>query len=296
MLIAVPLFGTLGQAAFQAALALRATVVLQPRFEPAEIARLAIATDTDVLVVVPVMLEMLLESGVPLTRLRVVLSGGSALPGDLATRFMDAYGDVLYNIYGSTEASCISIARPMDLRRAPDTAGRPPYGTVVAIVDEAARQVPPGTVGRICVRNTILIDGYTSGAKVTMHDGLLATGDLGHLGRDGLLFIDGRGDDMIISGGENVFPQPVEDILGLLPQVREAAVVGVADATFGQALAAFIVLRDGQRLDAERVRAHVRQHLPRSSVPRDVTFIRTMPRNAAGKVVARELVAGDDAK
>jgi acyl-CoA synthetase (AMP-forming)/AMP-acid ligase II len=220
--------------------------------------------------------------------LRVVAVSGSALPGGLATRFMDGYGDVLYNLYGSTEASWVSIATPNDLRRAPGTAGRPPHGTKVAILDEEGKPLPEGKVGRIFVSNDMLFEGYTSGATAQTHEGLLSTGDLGHVD-DGLLFVDGREDDMIISGGENVFPSEVEDLLAGLPQVREVAVVGVSDTEFGQRLAAYLALHPGERLDADAVREYVHHFLARFSVPRDVYFVHALPRNATGKVVTREL-------
>src|SRR6185369_10836177 len=104
-------------------------------------------------------------------------------------------------------------------------------------------------------------------------DGLLATGDVGHMTADGLVFVDGREDDMIISGGENVFPLEVEDLLGRLPQIREVAVIGVADQEYGQRLAAYVVLNPGALMDANQVREYVRGHLARFCVPRDVLFL-----------------------
>jgi acyl-CoA synthetase (AMP-forming)/AMP-acid ligase II len=223
------------------------------------------------------------------TPLRVVAVSGSALPGGLATRFMDAYGDVLYNLYGSTEASWVSIATPEELRHAPNTAGRPPHGTRVSIVSQAGAPMPPGHTGRILVGNEMLFEGYTNGTSGARQDGLLATGDLGHVDQDGLLYVDGREDDMIVSGGENVFPSEVEDLLAGLPQVREVAVVGVPDAEFGQRLVAWIALYPGEVLDADAVREYVRRNLARFAVPRDVRFVRALPRNATGKVVPRDL-------
>jgi acyl-CoA synthetase (AMP-forming)/AMP-acid ligase II len=288
--VAAPLFHTWGYAALQIGLALRATIVLQRRFDPADTLAALAQHRCSALFAVPVMLQRLLDVPVPDPRppLRVVAVSGSALPGGLATRFMDGYGDVLYNLYGSTEASWVSIATPVDLRRAPGTAGRPPHGTKVAIIDEDGKPLPAGKVGRIFVSNDMLFEGYTSGATALTHDGLLSTGDLGHVD-DGLLFVDGREDDMIISGGENVFPSEVEDLLAGLPQVREVAVVGVSDTEFGQRLAAYLALHPGERLDADAVREYVHHFLARFSVPRDVYFVQALPRNATGKVVTRDL-------
>jgi acyl-coenzyme A synthetase/AMP-(fatty) acid ligase len=223
-------------------------------------------------------------------RLRVVATSGSALPGELATRFMDRFGDVLYNLYGSTEVSWVSIADPSDLRADPHTAGKAPYGTRLEILDDAGRPVPPGEVGRVFVGNDMLFEGYTrDGASVDVRDGLMATGDLGRLAEDGRLRLTGRGDSMIVSGGENVYPGPVEDVLVAHPDVREAAVIGVDDPDFGQRLAAYLVLAEGATLDADGVRALVRERLSRFSVPRDVIFLDELPRNATGKVVPRDL-------
>jgi acyl-CoA synthetase (AMP-forming)/AMP-acid ligase II len=229
------------------------------------------------------------RSNRPLPRLSVVAVSGSALPGGLATRFMDRFGDVLYNLYGSTEASWASIATPADLRSAPHTAGRPPHGTAMAVLDSTGRPVPAGTTGRLFVGNEMLFEGYTNGASGVRLDGLLATGDLGYVDGDGLVFVSGRSDDMIVSGGENVFPSEVEDLLAALPEIREVAVIGVADDEYGERLAAYIALNPGSSLTDDQVRAHVRQHRARFCVPRDVVFVPALPRNATGKILKREL-------
>ncbi|MFG1886619.1 AMP-binding protein [Micromonospora sp. NPDC049051] len=291
VMIAAPIFHTWGYAALQVCFALRATVVLHRRFDPAATLAALTAQRCDALFAVPVMLQRLLEVPPPDPRppLKVVAVSGSALPGGLATRFMDVYGDVLYNLYGSTEVSWASIAGPAELRTAPTTAGRPPHGTRLAILDEAGGPVPTGEVGRIFVGNEMLFEGYTSGATRESRNGLLDTGDLGRVDTGGLLFVDGRADDMIVSGGENVFPSEVEELLARLPQVREAAVIGVPDPQYGQRLAAFLALHPGETLDPEAVREYVRHYLARFSVPRDVIFVKYLPRNATGKVLTREL-------
>ncbi|MFC0526138.1 AMP-binding protein [Phytohabitans kaempferiae] len=290
IMIAAPLFHTWGYAALQVSFALRATVVLQRRFEAAGCVALAAQHRVRGLFAVPVMLQRLLEVAPPASNpLRVVAVSGSALPGGLATRFMDAYGDVLYNLYGSTEVSWASIATPRDLRTAPQTAGRPPHATRLAILGPSGQPVPPGQVGRIFVGNEMLFEGYTSGVDKETHDGLIATGDLGCVDREGLVFVVGREDDMIISGGENVFPSEVEHLLADLPQVREVAVIGVPDPEYGQRLAAYLALHWGETLDADAVREYVRRYRARYCIPRDVYFVPYLPRNATGKVVVRDL-------
>jgi acyl-CoA synthetase (AMP-forming)/AMP-acid ligase II len=288
MHIAAPIFHTWGYAALQLALATRATIVLQRKFDPVGCA--AAANGCDSLFAVPVMLQRLLEAGVvPKVKPRVVAVSGSALPGGLATSFMDRWGNSLYNLYGSTEASWASIATPADLRKDPGTAGRPPHGTRILILGTDGKPVRRGEVGQIYVGNEMLFEGYTAGNGRSFHDGLLGTGDLGHVDADGLLYVDGRADDMVVSGGENVFPRPVEELLAQLPQVREVAVIGVPDAEFGERLAAYVVLNEGSYLDAVEVREYVRHYLARFSVPRDVHFLSELPRTSTGKVIPRLL-------
>ena len=293
--VAAPLFHAWGLAHLMFGAMLCSTLVLQRRFDPEATLAAAAVHDAQVLAAVPVMLQRILDlpperrraAGTP--RWRLVAVSGSALPGPLATRFMDEYGDVLYNLYGSTEAAWATIATPPDLRAAPGTAGRPPRGTVVRIVDEHGRALPVGRRGRIFVANSMVFEGYTGGGDKDRIDGLVSTGDVGHFDAAGRLFVEGRDDDMIVSGGENVFPAEVEDLLLAHPAVADVAVCGVPDAEFGQRLAAIVVRREGAALDAEQVGDHVRANLARYKVPRDVVFVDTLPRNAAGKLLRREL-------
>ncbi len=293
--IAAPLFHSWGLAHWTLAGALGSTVVLRRRFDPEGTLAAVAEHRASALVVVPVMLQRILD--LPPARreaydtgcLRIIAASGSALPGPLAFDVMDAFGDVLYNLYGSTEVAWATIAGPEDLRAAPGTAGRPPRGTVVRLLDRDGREVPSGESGRIFVVNEMLFDGYTGGGGKEVVAGLMSTGDVGHFDADGRLFVDGRDDDMIVSGGENVFPAEVEDLLHGHEAVREAAVIGIPDEEFGQRLKAVVALRDDADLDADAVRAYVKANLARFKVPRDVEFVDALPRNATGKVVRREL-------
>jgi fatty-acyl-CoA synthase len=294
-MIAAPLFHSWGFAHFSFALGLSSTLVLKRKFDPEATLSLTAQHRASALVVVPVMLQRMLELGdetirrYDLSALRVIAASGSQLSPTLSERVMDVFGDVLYNLYGSTEVAWAAIATPADMRAAPGTVGRPPRGTVVRIYDQDGRPVPAGETGRIFVANEMLFEGYTGGGSKDVIDGLMATGDVGHFDAGGRLFVDGRDDEMIVSGGENVFPQEVEELLARHEAVADVAVVGVEDDEFGQRLKAVIVKRDGEKLSAEDVKAYVKQHLARYKVPRDVDFIDELPRNATGKVLKREL-------
>ncbi|WP_424186456.1 AMP-binding protein [Actinokineospora sp. G85] len=296
MLVSAPLFHTWGLAAVQLGMPLHARITLQRRFDPEAALRAIAEQRITAFFVVPIMLQRIMalppqvRARYDTSSLRVVASSGSALPPSLVTAFMDTYGDILYNLYGSTEVSWAAIADPADLRAAPTTAGRCPTGTKVGILDGDGRPLPPGTVGRIAVGNDMLFDGYTCGADTEMHDDLMVTGDRGYLDADRRLFVSGRDDDMIVSGGENVFPRPVEELLMTIDEVADVAVVGVADHDFGQRFAAYVALKPGARIGATAVQEFIHDHLERPSVPRDVIFVRKVPRNATGKVVKRLLV------
>ncbi|SDE31603.1 fatty-acyl-CoA synthase [Nocardioides lianchengensis] len=293
--IAAPLFHTWGFAHLALAMLLGSTVVLKRRFEPEEALRLTAEEDCDSLVVIPVMLQRILGLSedvlgrYDLPRLKVVAASGSALPGDLAVDWMDHFGDNLYNIYGSTEVAYASIATPVDLREAPSSAGKPPWATVVKILDDDGHELPHGEAGRIFVGNNLLFEGYTGGGHKDMVDGLMSTGDVGRFGDDGRLYVEGRDDEMIVSGGENVFPKEVEDCLARHPAVVEVAAVGVDDDEYGKRLQAYVVLKDGTDVSADDLRDWVRENLARYKVPREIVLLDELPRNATGKVLKREL-------
>ncbi|MHB8508367.1 MAG: AMP-binding protein [Candidatus Dormibacteria bacterium] len=295
MLIATPLFHSWGLANWELGLLLSCTVVLQRRFDP-EATLAAIERERPTLLaLVPVMAQRILElprrtlDRYDTSSLRIAAFSGSALPGDLALRFMDRFGDIAYNLYGSTEVAYATIATPRELRSAPGTAGRAPLGTVVRLVDEQGSEVATGETGRIFVGNDMLFEGYTGGGSKTRMGSLMSTGDVGRFDLKGLLFVDGRDDEMIVSGGENVFPREVEDLLATHPAVSEVAVVGVDDAEFGQRLKAFVVRQGGRRVSEAVLKKLVRDNLARYKVPRDIEFIDALPRNATGKVLKRDL-------
>ena len=294
-MIAAPMFHSWGFVHLTLGMSLSSTLVLNRKFDPEATLSLTARHECTALIVVPVMMQRILElpeetlGRYDLSKLRVLAVSGSALPGALSERWMDLFGDNVYNLYGSTEVAWASIATPADLRAAPGTAGRPPYGTVVRIYDDDGRAAPQGATGRIFVGNEMQFEGYTGGGSKDAIDGLLSSGDVGHFDEAGRLFVDGRDDDMIVSGGENVFPAEVEDLLANHHAVVEVAVFGVEDEQFGQRLKAVVVLRDGTSVSEDEIKEHVKSNLAGYKVPREVEFVDELPRTSTGKVLKREL-------
>ena len=294
-MIAAPLFHSWGFAHFTLGLALHSTYVLQRKFDPEGTLSAVAQHECTSCPMVPVMLQRILElpedvrGKYDTSSLRTVPASGSALPGDLALRFMDEFGDVIYNLYGSTEVAWATIATPADLRAAPGTAGKPPLGTTIKIYDEEGRELPRGETGRIFVANDMLFEGYTGGGSKDVIDGLMSTGDVGYLDDQNRLFVEGRDDEMIVSGGENVFPKEVEDLIARQDGVEEVAIIGVDDKEFGQRLKAYVVKKKGGSVTEDSIKGAVKSNLARYKVPREVEFIDELPRNATGKVLKREL-------
>src|SRR3954454_7744693 len=292
-MIAAPLFHAWGFANWALSISLASTVVLKRKFDEEATLSLTAQHECTALVVVPVMIQRILEledeilDRCDLSKVKAVPVSGSALPGSISDRWMDHFGENLYNLYGSTEVAWATIATPRDLREAPGTAGRPPRDSVVKIYDEDGRPVEAGQTGRIFVGNAVQFEGYTGGGNKDELDGLLSSGDVGHFDAAGRLFIDGRDDDMIVSGGENVFPAEVEDLLMGHEQVADVAVFGVEDEKFGQRLKAVIVKKGS--LSEKQVKDYVKSNLAGYKSPRDVVFVDELPRTSTGKVLKREL-------
>ena len=297
--VAAPLFHATGLATTTVGLALGNHIVLARRFDPSAVLAATEEHRAGAIILVPTMLSRILDLGpdeidrYDTSSLRVIFAAGSALSPGVCRRTLLTFGDVLYNLYGSTEVATAAVATPAELRVAPGTVGRPPVGCRIAAYDANDRLITrPGESGTLYVSSGLSFSGYTDGGSKRVLDGLMSSGDTGHFDDHGLWFVDGRDDDMIVSGGENVYPVEVENLLGDHPAIAEAAVVGVPDPDFGQRLCAFVVVQDGAALDADAVRAYVRNRLARHKVPRDVVFLDALPRNETGKVLKRDLMAG----
>ena len=187
----------------------------------------------------------------------------------------------------------MTVATPADLAHDPSTAGRPPVGCVVALYDDNGNRITaPGRIGRIFAGSSISFSGYTDGRNKQLIDGLLSSGDVGHFDDTGRLYVDGRDDDMVICGGENVYPLEVENLISGHADVDEVAVIGVSDPDFGQRLVAYVVAVDGATLGPDDIKEFVRANLARYKVPREVEFVGRLPRNATGKVLRSQLASG----
>ena len=293
--LCAPMFHALGFAHAMLGVGLGSTLVVRRRFDPQATLESLDRHGASAMVVVPVMLQRMLDldrevrAGLDFSALRIIFVSGSQLGAELCRRALQAFGPVIYNLYGSTEVAYATIATPKDLRVEPGCVGKVVRGTVVKILDSDATEVPTGATGRVFVGNSVQFDGYTGGGDKERIAGLMSSGDVGHFDSEGRLFIDGRDDDMIVSGGENVFPREIEELLAEHPAIEEVAAIGVEDERFGQRLRAFVVLRPGASLSEDEVKQYVRDNLARYKAPREVMFLETLPRNPTGKILKREL-------
>jgi acyl-CoA synthetase (AMP-forming)/AMP-acid ligase II len=293
--IPVPMFHGLGFGVLVLAIGLGGTVLTLRRFDAEATLTQASKHHADAMTAVPVMLARILDlddevrARNPLPSLRVVISSGARLEPDLARRFMDAYGDVIYNGYGSSEVGIGALATPADLREAPETVGKPVVGCVVRILDENGVPVGPDVTGRVYVGSDLTFDAYTGGETKDIVGDMMDTGDMGYVDGEGRLFIVGRDDDMIVSGGENVYPRAVENALSELPEVADNAVIGVLDDDYGERLAAFVVPQPDAEIREDSVREYLKGKVSRFEQPRDIKIVSEIPRNPAGKVVRDEL-------
>ncbi len=291
----VPMFHALGFMQSIFGVGLGSTLVVRRRFDPEQTLDSLARNRASAMVVVPVMLSRIVDLGEDQVKqrdtsaLRIIFVSGSALGADLAQRATDLFGPVIYNLYGSTEIAYATIATPDDLRAEPSTVGKVVRGSIVKLIDEHGKEVKPGRTGRIFVGNSSQFEGYTGGGNKQLVEGLMSSGDVGHFDSEGRLYIDGRDDEMIVSGGENVFPAEVEELLTAHESIQEVAAVGVDDEKFGERLKAFVVLREGATLSEDEIKGYVKDNLANYKVPRDVVFLDELPRNHTGKILKREL-------
>lgn len=301
VLVAPPFFHGFGLAALLGPLALGGTAMCRRRFDAQQAITDIRQQRVTVLMAVPVMLQRILalpnldRREARQLSLRMIVTGAAPISSSTVSGVLDAFGPILVNGYGSTEAGVVAIASPKDLVASPNTIGRTALGVSVRILREDRRPAATGETGMIFVRGGLEYEGYTPDKATRptakeIVDGHVNTGDMGHFDDDGRLYIDGRSDDMIVSGGENVFPGEVEDHLTTYPGITDAVVIGVPDEEFGQVLHAFVVAAGGAPAPSEEVlRTHVRQGLERYKVPKRFIVLDEIPRNASGKVLRAKL-------
>ena len=293
--LCVPMFHALGFMQAIVGVGLGSTLVVRRRFDPETTLDSLEEHRATAMVVVPVMLSRIIDLGEQkieqrdLSDLRIIFVSGSALGADLARKAIKAFGPAVYNLYGSTEIAYATIATPADLKADPSTVGSVVRGSIVKLFDENGKEVPEGETGRIFVGNLSQFEGYTGGGNKDMLQGLMSSGDVGHFDAEGRLYIDGRDDEMIVSGGENVFPAEVEELLCAHESIQEAAAIGVDDEKFGQRLKAFVVVHGAANPTEDEIKDYVKDNLANYKVPREVVFLDELPRNPTGKVLKREL-------
>lgn len=287
-----PLFHSFGLATFTIATALGATMVLPEKFDPEESLKMIEEYKATAASFVPVMIKRIVsldddvKSRYDLSSLRVVMASGSAMSPDLRKAATALFGDVLYDLYGSTEIGWVSIATPEDMAKHDKTVGKSVPGTEVAVFSRTGEPVGPNEVGELFIKSNILFEGYTSGETKDEREGYMSIGDLGRLDEDGYLFVEGRTDDLVVVGGENVYPVEIEEVIEGIAGVKEAAVLGVADEEYGEVLAAFVV---GDVTEDEVLKI-CKDELASYKVPKRVSKLDELPRTSTGKVVKRHLI------
>ena len=247
---------------------------------------------------VATMLSMLLHTypdGVPkgldTSRLRFAMCGSAPVPAEVMQRFEQTFNCLVIEGYGLSESTCRSTFNPPDKRRRPGSCGLP-IGNEMKVVDEDDRDVPDGELGEIVLRGENILKGYYKNERATaesFRNGWFHTGDIGYRDADGFFFIVDRKSDMIIRGGENIYPREIDEVLYQHPDVAAAATVGVPDQLYGEEVAAFVVLREGREGNEEELLAHCRAHLADFKCPKSIRFVDDIPKGPTGKLLKREL-------
>jgi len=292
VVLPAPLFHSFGLATFTFGTALGTTFVLPERFDPEETLAAIEKHKATACSLVPVMIKRILtlddetKFRYDLSSLRIVMASGSAMSTEMRKAAMELFGDVLYDLYGSTEVGWVAIARPEDMLDHPGTVGKPVPGIQIAIYNQDGDRLDAGEVGEIYIKSDVMFEGYTSGDSKEVRDGYMTIGDLGYVDDEGFLFIEGRADDMVVVGGENIYPVEIEEVLDNLDGVDDVAVMGVPDDEYGEVLGAFVV----GNLTVEQVQNHCKDQLASYKVPKRVEILEELPRTSTGKVLKRELV------
>lgn len=276
-------------------LLLGATVHYLPRFSPAAMVNTIADKQISVLIAIPSMLAALANmkqvEAAQFTSLRLTVCGGEPLPETLYKAFQQRFGVTIHEGFGMTESSPIAtLNTPWEHR--PGSVGRPIPGVNITTVDELGNGLPPGETGELVISGHCVMLGYHNKPDITaatIRDGALWTGDVGHVDADGYVYITGRAKEMIIVGGENVFPREIETVILEHPAVNEAAVIGVPDKIRGELPAAFVILKEDKQVTVTELRDFCRKRLAGYKVPRWIRTATDLPRSATGKILKRAL-------
>jgi long-chain acyl-CoA synthetase len=274
-----------------------ATVVLQDRFHPEQVTRIVERRRVSILMGVPTMYTMIANWAAgkkhDYSSIRVAFSAGASFPASLAERVHKGLGFHVFDLWGMTECTPVSSFDPArDRAGRPDSAGRALPDCAFRVVDDELNELPAGEVGEILLTSPARMTGYYKNPSATTEalvDGWVRSGDLGRVDEDGFLYIVGRKKDLIIRGGANVYPVDVEEVLFAHPAVAECAVVGIPDATYGETVKAFVVLKEDAEVDADVLMTHCRGMLAEYKVPSSITFVEMLPKGPTGKILRREL-------
>jgi len=285
-------------------IALGGSIVMRPRFELDPVLEDVTKKKPTLFPGVPTMYTAIVNhpklEKFDLTSIKICLSGGAPLPGEIKRRFETLSGCKLVEGYGLTETSPLATANPFDGLNKESSIGLPVPGTAIAIVDreDPHRLLAQGEDGEICVSGPQVMKGYWRREEETAEtvvDGRLLTGDVGHIDEDGYVFIIDRKKDLVLVSGFNVFPRKVEEGIYLHEAVEEVTVIGVPDDYTGEAVKAFVKLKQGQTLDAEALKAFLADKLGRHEMPKHVEFRDELPKTMIGKLSKKELVAEEQA-
>lgn len=274
LFIATPIYHGFGLAALLIGVVLGAKLHVTRRFEAKQVCSLIAGDRIEVITLVPLMLQRLLQHDpTALSSLQRILTGGASLSPTLAQTTLEQLGPVLFNLYGTSEAGFCILGSPALLHRKPTSIGQPIWGVRAQIVNDLNQPVPQGSIGRLCIRS----------AWATHQTRWIETGDLAYRDLEGDIFLCGRVDDMIVSGGENVYPVELEHILLKHPDIETAVVVGISDAEFGQRLKAIAILKKDASLTSEDLRIWLKPQVARYQMPAVIEFRESLPYTALGK-------------
>jgi len=304
-LIVAPLYHAAAGVASFATVAAGGSLFVQEEFVPAAVIDALANDEIAAALLVPAMIQFCLVA-VPdaaerdYSRLRVIIYGASAIAEQTLRRATEVFGCGFVQAYGMTETTAVATNLTVAdhqraLREKPElllSAGRPVLGTRIRVVDENGEDVPVGEIGEILIRGPQLMQGYWNRDGATteaLRGGWMHTGDAGVLDQEGYLYVQDRVKDMIISGGENIYPREIEEVLYLHDAVAEAAVIGVPDEQWGEAVKAVVVLKEGARAAADEIMSFCAGRLGGYKRPRSIDFIDALPRNLSGKVLKKDL-------